>query len=165
MQLNQVTVGNDRYRTVNGIKNKSCDSGCNKELIDPSYSQLIHNFAGLLTYLFVPFFMILIGFGLKKSRDNNTFSLQSIAFGAIGILFVYILVSNSKSEYIGLYQRMIELVLVTWIIFCAIAIKNIKPAGNNVTQLREFRLRPNPLGIAKVSAYPKNSNLKPVTDG
>ena len=23
MQLNQVTVGNDRYRTVNGIKNKS----------------------------------------------------------------------------------------------------------------------------------------------
>ncbi len=36
------------------------------------------------------------------------------------------------SEYIGLYQRMIELVLVTWIIFCAIAIKNIKPAGNNV---------------------------------
>ena len=109
-----------------------CDSGCNKELIDPSYSQLIHNFAGLLTYLFVPFFMILIGFGLKKSRNNNTFSLQSIAFGAIGILFVYILVSNSKSEYIGLYQRMIELVLVTWIIFCAIAIKNIKPAGNNV---------------------------------
>lgn len=109
-----------------------CDSGCNKELIDPSYSQLIHNFAGLLTYLFVPFFMILIGFGLKKSHNNNTFSLQSIAFGAIGILFVYILVSNSKSEYIGLYQRMIELVLVTWIIFCAIAIKNIKPAGNNV---------------------------------
>ena len=109
-----------------------CDSGCNRELINPSYSQLIHNFAGLLTYLFVPVLMILIGFGLKKSRNNNTFSLQSIGFGAIGILFVYILVSNSNSEYIGLYQRMVELVFVTWIIFCAIAIKNKKPADNNI---------------------------------
>jgi hypothetical protein len=109
-----------------------CDSGCNKELIDPSSSQLIHNFVGLLTYLFVPVFMILIGLGLKKSSNNNTFSLQSIVFGAISILFVYILVSNSNSEYIGLYQRMIESMFVIWIVFCAFVIKNKKPAGNNV---------------------------------
>jgi hypothetical protein len=108
-----------------------CDSGCNKELIDPSSSQLIHNFVGLLTYLFVPVFMILIGLGLKKSTNNNTFSLQSIVFGAISILFVYILVSNSNSEYIGLYQRIIESVFVIWIVFCAFVIKNKKPAGNN----------------------------------
>jgi hypothetical protein len=109
-----------------------CDSGCNKELIDPSSSQLIHNFVGLLTYLFVPVFMILIGLGLKKSTNNNTFSLQSIVFGAISILFVYILVSNSNSEYIGLYQRIIESVFVIWIVFCAFVIKNKKPAGNTV---------------------------------
>jgi len=109
-----------------------CDSGCNKELIDPSSSQLIHDFVGLLTYLFVPVFMILIGLGLKKSSNNNTFSLQSIVFGAIAVLFVYILVSNSNSEYIGLYQRMIESVFVIWIVFCAFVIKNKKPAGNNV---------------------------------
>ena len=109
-----------------------CDSGCNKELIDPSSSQLIHDFVGLLTYLFVPVFMILIGLGLKKSSNNNTFSLQSIVFGAITVLFVYILVSNSNSEYIGLYQRMIESVFVIWIVFCAFVIKNKKPAGNNV---------------------------------
>ena len=109
-----------------------CDSGCNKELIDPSSSQLIHDFVGLLTYLFVPVFMILIGLGLKKLSNNNTFSLQSIVFGAIAVLFVYILVSNSNSEYIGLYQRMIESVFVIWIVFCAFVIKNKKPAGNNV---------------------------------
>ena len=106
-----------------------CDSGCNKELIDPSFSQLTHNFAALLTYLFVPFFMILIGLGLKKSH-NNTFSLQSIVCGVISILFVFILVSNPNSEYIGLYQRIIESVFVIWIIFCAILIKNKKPVGN-----------------------------------
>ena len=109
-----------------------CDSGCNKELIDPSSSQLIHNFVGLLTYLFVPVFMILIGLGLKKSPNNNTFSLQSIVFGAISILFVYILISRSSSEYIGLYQRMIESVFVIWIVFCAFVIKNKKIASNNV---------------------------------
>ena len=29
-----------------------CDSGCNKELINPSFSQLTHNFAALLMYVF-----------------------------------------------------------------------------------------------------------------
>lgn len=101
-----------------------CDSGCNIELINPSSSQLIHNFVGLLTYLFVPVFMILIGFTLKKSRNNIRFSLQSIVLGATGVLLVYLLVSNSRSEYVGLYQRMVELAFVLWIIFCAIAIKN-----------------------------------------
>ena len=107
-----------------------CDSGCNKELIDPSSSQLIHNFVGLLTYLFVPAFMIFIGFGLKKSSSNNVFSMQSIGLGVISILCVFILVSNSTSEYIGLYQRIIESVFIMWIVLCAILIKNKKPAGN-----------------------------------
>ena len=106
-----------------------CDSGCNKELIDPSFSQLIHNFVGLLTYLFVPVFMILIGLGLKRSPNNNPFSLQSIAFGAVSIFLVSILVTNSASEYIGLYQRMVESVFAIWIIFCAMAIK--KPVDKN----------------------------------
>jgi hypothetical protein len=99
-----------------------CDSGCNKELIDPSSSQLIHNFVGSLTYLFVPIFMILIGLGLKKT-SNKWFSLQSILLGALSILFVYLLIANPNSGYIGIYQRMVEMFFVTWIIFCALAIK------------------------------------------
>jgi hypothetical protein len=55
------------------------------------------------------------------------FSSLSIGLGVISILFVYILVSNANSEFIGLYQRVIELVFVLWIIFCAIAIKNQSP--------------------------------------
>ncbi|MBT8377465.1 MAG: DUF998 domain-containing protein, partial [Bacteroidia bacterium] len=31
-----------------------CDSGCNKEFIDPSLSQFIHNLVGFLTYMLVP---------------------------------------------------------------------------------------------------------------
>ncbi|MAN60196.1 MAG: hypothetical protein CMC08_10210 [Flavobacteriaceae bacterium] len=109
-----------------------CDSGCNKELIDPSASQLIHNFVGLLTYLFVPVFMILIGIRLKKLSNYNTFSLQSIALGTIGIILVNVLVAKSNSGYIGLYQRMIELVFVMWILFCAVEIKDKNPVARKV---------------------------------
>lgn len=109
-----------------------CDSGCNKQLIDPSFSQVIHNLTGLLTYIFVPICMILIGVGLKKLPNYNRFSIQSITYGAISILFVYLLFSNSNSEYIGLYQRMVEAVFIIWIITCAIKIKNKKPVDSRV---------------------------------
>ena len=100
-----------------------CDSGCNKALIDPSFSQLIHNFTGLLTYLFVPFLMILIGLGLKKSTYYS-FSVQSILLGIVSFLLVCVISSDLNSEYIGLFQRMIELVFGLWIIFCANEIKS-----------------------------------------
>jgi hypothetical protein len=103
-----------------------CDSGCNKDFIDPSTSQLIHNFMGLLTYLFVPILIILIGLELKKIEKNTVFYLQSIVLGVISFLFVSVLFLNSNSKYIGLYQRIIELVFILWVVFCAIAIKNEK---------------------------------------
>ncbi len=103
-----------------------CDSGCNKDFIDPSTSQLIHNFMGLLTYLFVPVLIILIGLELKKIQKNTVFPLRSIVLGVISFLFVSVLFLNSNSKYIGLYQRIIELVFILWVVFCAIAIKNEK---------------------------------------
>ena len=108
-----------------------CDPGCNPGFINPTSSQVIHNFVGLLTYLFVPIFMMLIGLGLRKSPNNNQFSLQSIVLGATGMFFVFVLVSDTKSAYIGLFQRIIESVFVIWVIICAIHIKNGKPITND----------------------------------
>ena len=101
-----------------------CDSGCNKLLIDPSISQIIHNLTGALTYVFVPICMILIGMGLKKSPNYYKLSLLGIAFGLISILFVYLLFSNPNSDYLGLHQRIIESLFVIWILSCAFKIKN-----------------------------------------
>jgi len=103
-----------------------CDSGCNKEFIDPSISQIIHNLIGFLTYMFVPISIILIGFGLKQTPKYNRLSIQAISYGVVSILFVYLLITDSNSEYIGLYQRMVETVFIIWIITCSIAIKNKK---------------------------------------
>jgi len=109
-----------------------CDSGCNKEFIDPSISQVIHNLTGLLTYIFVPISIILIGIGLKQLPNYNRLSIQAITYGIISILFIYLLFSGSNPEYNGLYQRIIETMFIIWIITCAIAIKNKIQAGNNV---------------------------------
>ena len=99
-----------------------CDSGCNRELIDPSFSQIVHNFSALLMYLLTPLFMILIGLGLKKSI-HISFSIQCYLLGLISSFFVITLGSDLLSEYIGIYQRIIEFLLILWVVLCAFEIK------------------------------------------
>lgn len=111
-----------------------CDSGCNKLFIDPSMSQIIHNLTGLLTYLFVPINILLIGIGLKKSSAYKTLSSQGIIYSVISIMMVCLFFINSNSEYGGLYQRLVEAVFIIWIITCAVAIKNAGPSGQEVIQ-------------------------------
>jgi len=101
-----------------------CDKGCNKELIDPSVSQLIHNMTGILTYIFVPLSIIAIGVGLRKLKTNIDLSRISIYCGLNCIVFIVILLSDPLTQYAGLYQRIIEGTFIIWIIVCSFFIKN-----------------------------------------
>ena len=105
--------------TVTGIF--PCDSGCNKELLNISTSQIIHNIAALLMYLFVPFFIILIGLAIRKTR--HWFSIQSVILGLFSSILVYIFGSDLLGKYVGLYQRVIEIIFALWIILCSLEIK------------------------------------------
>jgi len=100
-----------------------CDKGCNKDLVDPSISQIIHNLTGLLTYIFVPISIIMISYGLKKS--NNFHGLAKIGFtcGLISIVFIGFLLSDPLTNYAGLFQRIIEGMFIIWIIACSMFIK------------------------------------------
>ena len=71
--------------TVTGIF--PCDSGCNKELLNLSSSQIIHNIAALLMYLFVPFFYNINWFGNKK---NKALVLYPICYKFNTCLFIWI---------------------------------------------------------------------------
>ncbi|KAB2878178.1 DUF998 domain-containing protein [bacterium] len=104
-----------------------CDKGCNKELIDPSISQLIHNLTGLLTYIFVPLSIIAIGIGLRQLKTHFGLSKIAVFCGLNCILFIGILLSNPLTEYAGLYQRIIEGTFIIWIIACSFFIKNSNP--------------------------------------
>ena len=105
--------------TITGIF--PCDSGCNKELLNLSSSQIIHNIAALLMYLFVPFFIILIGLAIRKTKI--WFSIKSILLGLISSILVYLFGLNLLVEYAGLYQRAIEIIFALWTILCAYEIK------------------------------------------
>ena len=99
-----------------------CDKGCNKEFVDPSISQLIHNLTGLLTYLFVPISIIMIGVGLRKSKKYNGLSKTGIISGLVCFVFIGFL-SDPLTNYAGLFQRIIEVIFIIWIIACSIYIK------------------------------------------
>jgi len=105
--------------TVTGIF--PCDSGCNKELLDLSASQIIHNITALFMYLFVPFFIILFGLAIRKRR--KWLSILSVLLGLISSILVYLFGSDLLGEYVGLYQRLIEIVFALWIILFSVEIK------------------------------------------
>jgi hypothetical protein len=100
-----------------------CDQGCNKELIDPSISQIIHNLTGFLTYVFVPISILIVSIGLRNSK--NFLKLSTIGFicGLFSIVFVGLLISDPSTNYAGLFQRIIESIFIIWIIACAFNIK------------------------------------------
>ena len=97
-----------------------CDSGCNKEFINPSVSQIIHNTSGFLTYTLVPFFIMLTGFGLQS---KSTFSSRSLITSVLCILFVAMLFMYPDSGYVGLLQLIIEVLFISWIVGLAFLVK------------------------------------------
>ena len=100
-----------------------CDKGCNKEMIDPSLSQFIHNFTGFLTYLVVPFSVLLLGIAARKWVNGKYLSYAGIICGLIAIVFVPILSADLQDKFAGLYQRIIEGSILVWITLCAFYFK------------------------------------------
>ncbi len=102
----------------------TCDEGCNRELINPSSSQLIHNFTGLLTYVFVPIGLITVGISARSWDAGSFIASAGIACGIVCMLFFGLLMVSPTSLYIGLFQRMIEGSILLWIVLCSYFIKN-----------------------------------------
>lgn len=100
-----------------------CDAGCNREWINPSQSQVIHNFSGSLTYLIVPVCLILAGIGARKWNGSKQVSYLGIAVGVVCVIFVGVLSSNPSSPYAGLFQRIIESSVLLWIVVCSFYIR------------------------------------------
>jgi len=102
-----------------------CDKGCDKELVDPSLSQLIHNLTGLLTYIIVPICLLILGIVARKWVNGKYVSYLGMACGLTAILFVGILSSDLHSKVVGLYQRIIEGSVLVWIVVCSFYLKTL----------------------------------------
>ncbi|MGY0392194.1 DUF998 domain-containing protein [Bizionia sp. KMM 8389] len=101
-----------------------CDSGCNPEYINPSISQVIHNASALFVYTLVPISIVIAGIGFRKFEKYKRLSISSVVLGMLSAGFVVLLMSNLESDFLGIYQRIIELLILTWIFACALKIKH-----------------------------------------
>jgi len=101
-----------------------CDEGCNTDLTNASISQIIHTLSGLLTYLFVPLSLFLIGFGLLKFKEHTKFALLTLSSAFVGVVFVALFFNTIDSNFLGVIQRFTEAVFLCWIVICSIHIKN-----------------------------------------
>lgn len=104
-----------------------CDAGCNKEFINPSISQIIHNLMGALTYLVVPVALLLIGFIATRWKQYKNFTISSIICGVIALLFSFLLSADLKGDFIGLFHRIIEGSILIWIVITALRMKTPAP--------------------------------------
>jgi Protein of unknown function (DUF998) len=102
-----------------------CDKGCDKELVDPSISQFIHNLTGLATYMIVPVSLLILGVVARKWVNGTYVSYSAVICGLTAILFVGVLSTDMHSKFIGLYQRIIEGSVLLWIMICSFYLRTL----------------------------------------
>ena len=103
-----------------------CDIGCILNPENPSLSQFIHNTAGTFTYAVVPFCILLLSYTFGKVKNARKLSVVSMICGALSLLFVVLLFNDSEGAYKGLFQRVIEASILSWIMYLSFYIKSIK---------------------------------------
>ena len=103
-----------------------CDSGCNKEWIDPSTSQIIHNLSALFIYVLGSLFIWLSGYGVRRLKSYSRFEKIAYSISALSLVFVFLLFSEVNSEYAGVFQRMVEFTFVLWLLVCALRLIRFK---------------------------------------
>ncbi|MBK6634691.1 MAG: DUF998 domain-containing protein [Chitinophagaceae bacterium] len=103
-----------------------CDAGCNKEFIDPSFSQFIHNLTGTLTYLVVPVPLIFVAIAARKWTNAKPVVYSGFISGIVAMVFIGILSAGMDAEYAGLYQRIIEGSILAFIVTCSMYLLRLR---------------------------------------
>ena len=102
-----------------------CDMGCVLDTENPSFSQFVHNTVGALTYTVVPLCLLVIGFSLRKTEGFSNYSKFTIVCGLSALLFVVILFGNPEGTFKGLFQRIIELSILSWVVYSSFFAKRL----------------------------------------
>ncbi len=101
-----------------------CDYGCPADA-DVTLSQFIHNTAGFLTYAVTPICLIGLGAAFRKFPKTKILSKISIVCGTSSLIFVLFLFGNLQGSFIGLFQRIIEMGILTWVVCCSLYLVGI----------------------------------------
>jgi hypothetical protein len=103
-----------------------CDAGCYLDPENPRISQFIHNTVGTLTYAVVPFCILALSYAFSKLKLSKKLTVFSAICGTLCLLFVVLLFSDPEGPYRGLFQRVIEASIISWIVYLSFYIKSTK---------------------------------------
>lgn len=91
-----------------------CDPGCRSS--EPSFSQMVHNAAGLLGYLLAPGFLLLFASAAKRWPEASHLVLGGYVASFLSL--VGLLTLSESSPVAGLSQRLIEGSVLGWVALC-----------------------------------------------
>jgi Protein of unknown function (DUF998) len=97
-----------------------CDPGC--RLAQPSASQEIHNFFGLIGYVLAPLSLVALGFSARTWPGGRHLSWSGYIAAAAALVGMMTL--SPKSPYVGLSQRLIEGAVLIWVLMCGWYVKS-----------------------------------------
>jgi hypothetical protein len=93
-----------------------CDFGCRPD--NPSFSQMMHEFVGLSGYLFAPLTLLLLGLAAWKWPGGVWLSVLSFVVAASALVGLGGLM-DPDSPQVGLYQRVLEASVLSWVVACS----------------------------------------------
>ncbi len=106
-------------RVVAGIF--PCDTGC--PMTNPSFSQTVHNIAGMINGLTLPAAALLWASHVWKTGRSGRFAWYSLASGILGLTFLLLMILNLPTRHnAGLYQRLSFGLTYLWLVALAVAI-------------------------------------------
>ena len=96
-----------------------CDYGCPAE---GSFSQTMHSYLGLISYLIIPIGLFVLGIGLKKESMIIN-SLTSFVATFVFLLGFFMMLNPSQIDLLGLWQRLADYTVFIFLIFMSLFVK------------------------------------------
>jgi hypothetical protein len=116
-----------------------CELGCSRGSDDPSLSQSIHEASGMLGLVAATQGMLLTGISARKWQNGALVSVSGIVAAVTGIVIGNLLQADPLSAVAGLYQRIIEGSILSWIVLLAVHLKRTGSPGDGQRVSRAAR--------------------------
>lgn len=94
-----------------------CDFGCRPEA--PSFSQVMHELWGLAGYMLAPLTLMLLGLAALKWPGATWLAIYGFIAAAGALVGLGGLLDDS-SPTVGLYQRVLEVSMLSWVLGCGV---------------------------------------------
>ena len=97
-----------------------CDYGCPAE---GSFSQTMHSYLGLISYLIIPVGLFILGIGLRKEPMIINPLIPFVAT-FVFLLGFFMMLNPSQIDLLGLWQRLADYTVFIFLIFMSLFVKS-----------------------------------------